>query len=155
MPRWPEKTVDAAETTPKEESLILPATGPIIRDDKTIVEADGGSMDRAAELKFMEESVEVMVHDSTDPNAENPVLVAVNGVNQYFIRNQPQVVKRKFVEVLARAKTTAIATREVVGFDGERTTRIDKSTALRYPFSVIRDSNPSGAQWLRNVLSQG
>ena len=98
MPRWPEKTVDAAETTPKEESLILPATGPIIRDDKTIVEADGGSMDRAAELKFMEEAVEVMVHDSTDPNAENPVLVAVNGVNQYFIRNQPQVVKRKFVE---------------------------------------------------------
>lgn len=158
MPRWPEKAVNAAEQDlAKEDSLILPATGSILREEsESIVTVENLSPGDgyAAELAFMEENVEVMVHDSTDPNAENPVQVSCNGRNQFFWRNQPQVVKRKFVEILARAKTTAISTVEARDLTGERTMRIDRSSALRYPFSVIRDENPRGASWLRNVLAQ-
>lgn len=57
--------------------------------------------------KFMNEKLTVMVHDSTDPNDTDYVLVAVNGVNQYFRRGHPQSVRRCFVERLARAKRTA------------------------------------------------
>jgi hypothetical protein len=157
MPRWPDKTVNAAEQDlGPQESLVLPATGPVIRDDVSIQVAEGPlSDDRAAELAFMEEKVEVMVHESTDENAENPVTVACNGVNQFFVRGMPQVVKRKYVEILARAKTTAISTREARDYAGDLTTQISKSTALRYPFSIVRDENPKGATWLRSILSQG
>lgn len=157
MPRWPAKELNAAEQPVEQDSsIIMPAAGPVIRDDTSIQVAEGPlTDDRAAALAFMEEKVEVMVHESTDPNAENPVTVACNGVNQFFVRGMPQVVKRKFVEILARAKTTAISTKEVRDYQGDLTTRIDKSTALRYPFSVVRDENPKGAAWLRSILAQG
>lgn len=156
MPRWPSKEVNAAEQELNpDESLIIPATGPVIRDDNSIVAAEGPiGDDYAKELAFLEEKVEVMVHESTDPNAENPVQVACNGINQFFVRGQTQVVKRKFVEILARSKTTSIATRDARDLSGDLTTRIEKATALRYPFSVIRDENPKGAVWLKSVLAQ-
>lgn len=123
------------------------------RADLVTVTADGPiNNDYAAELAFNEEPMEIMVHESAAPNAENPVETRCNGVNQFFFRGNAQTVKRKFVEILAKSKETAINTREVAGFDGERTTRIEKSTALKYPFSVIRDDNPRGADWLRKLL---
>lgn len=157
MPRWPDKEVNAAEQqVGQESSLLMPSTGNIIREERTIEVVtqpmQGDSLD---ELAFMEELVEVMVHDSTDENAENPVQTACNGTNQFFWRNQPQVVRRKYVEILARAKTTSISTREATDMNGDRTMRIGKASALRYPFSVIRDENPRGSAWLRAILAQG
>lgn len=155
MPRAPREVNAAEQTIGQESSLILPPVGDIVRDDNTLVIADGPiEPDMAAQLAFMEEKVEVMVHESTDENAENPVQVACNGVNQFFFRGQAQVAKRKFVEILARAKATAISTKEVVHADGVRTTRIDKHSALKYPFSVIRDDNPRGPAWLKSILSE-
>lgn len=157
MPRWPSKEVNAAEQQVGQDSdLLMPSTGSIIREEEHIELVTQPIQDNyAAELAFMEEKVEVMVHDSTDENAENPIQVSCNGVNQFFFRNQPQIVKRKFVEILARAKTTSISTKEVRDMNGDLTTRIGKTSALRYPFSVIRDENPRGATWLRSVLAQG
>jgi hypothetical protein len=157
MPRWPDKEVNAAEQDlGVQKDLVLPATGPVIRDDLSIEIAEGTLPDDYAKsLAFMEEKLEVLVHESTDPNADNPVLLACNGVNQFFVRGQPQLVKRKYVEILARSKTTAIATREVRDYQGDLSTSITKATALRYPFSIVRDENPQGAAWLRSVLQQG
>lgn len=109
------------------------------------------AQDEMAELAFMEEKLEVMLHEATDPNAENPVHVAVNGVNQFFMRGVPQVVRRKYVGVLAGAKRGNITTPEITQ-NGERTAAIRKTQALAYPFSVIRDDNPRGASWLRGLL---
>lgn len=157
MPRWPQKEMNAAEQAiAQDPSLIIPATGDIVREDVTLVVADGpmaGS--QLDDLAFMEEQVDVMVHESTDANADNPVWVACNGQNQFFVRGQAQTVKRKFVEILARAKQTAIATKEIHQFDGELGTQVTKSTALRYPFSIISDQNPKGGAWLKKVLSEG
>lgn len=157
MPRWPDKTVNAAEQTiAQDPSLIIPATGDIVREDVTLVVADGPMADdQISELKFMEEPIEVMVHESTDANADNPVWVSCNGQNQFFVRGQAQTAKRKFVEILARAKQTAVATKEVRQFDGELATQVTKSTALRYPFSIVSDQNPKGAAWIKKVLSEG
>lgn len=157
MPRWPEKEVNAAEQPiGQAKELIIPSSGEIIRNDQELEVADvrvtNGDLDA---MKFMEEPVEVMVHESTDQNADNPVHVACNGINQYFWRGQAQVVKRKYVEILARAKQTAMATREIRNYDGELSTQVTKSTALRYPFSIISDSNPKGSVWLKAVLAEG
>jgi hypothetical protein len=110
--------------------------------------------DYAAQLAFMEEKLDVIVHESTDKNADPIVDVYVNGVPQRFIRGQVQTVRRKFVEVLANARETSIQTKNLTGNDGEVMQRINKHTALRYPFSVSNDpSGPRGAVWLKQVLS--
>ncbi len=120
--------------------------------DIVIVGADGLDDGYASQLAFMEEVVEVMVHESTDPNAEPIVHVAVNGMNQFFPRGEAVACKRKYLEVLARAKETSIST-QTVNTDRDVINRINQHTALRYPFSVIRDSNPKGAAWLKSVLA--
>lgn len=110
--------------------------------------------DQAAALDFMEEEVVVCVFTSTDKNAEPIVEVFCNGTPQRFIRGQWQKVKRKYVEVLARAKPFTVTTPETLDSNGDRTTRIDINNALRYPFEM-RDKNPKGAAWLHGILAEG
>jgi hypothetical protein len=109
--------------------------------------------DQAETLQFMEEEVAVCVFTSTDKNAETVVEVFCNGTPQRFIRGQWQIVKRKYVEVLARAKPFSVTTPEVLDSNGDRTTRIDINNALRYPFEM-KDKNPKGAAWLHGILSE-
>lgn len=162
MPRWPEKELNAAETMDvKDVQVDVPTTAKVKdvkRDDQRIeseivtVAADGLDNSYAADLAFLEEPVEVMVHESTDQNAEPIVHVAVNGINQFFPRGEVVTCKRKFLGVLASAKTTAITVKNV-HTDNDVINRINKHTALRYPFSVVRDSNPKGAAWLKSILN--
>lgn len=154
MPRWPDKEQQVGQ----DKSVVLPAEGSIVQaveNLKDIEVVDKPMQDSyAAELAFMEEKVEAVVNEDTNPNAENPVQVSVNGVNQFFMRGYPQVVKRKFVEVLARAKRTAITTPEVNDGNGARTMQIRQQSSLRYPFQVMNDPNPKGAPWLRALMSE-
>ena len=155
MPRWPDKRTDAVELTgDTETSLVLPGQGDgeIKRTDLSPIEAEnaGPDKDRLDSLQMAEEMIDVMVHESTDPNADNPVMVYCNGVSQFFIRGQTQTVRRKYVGVLA-AKQSALRTTER---REQGDTVITKIKSLRYPFSVIRDPNPNGAQWLRDIMAQ-
>lgn len=110
--------------------------------------------DWAEQMAFNEEAIEIMVHESTDKNAEIVVEVFNGGVPQRFIRGQKQMVKRKFVEVLARAKETRYSQEKVRDDDGNESYRNVPHTALRYPFSVISDANPRGRDWLTSVLAE-
>ncbi|CAN7474580.1 hypothetical protein LJR074_003192 [Acidovorax sp. LjRoot74] len=101
---------------------------------------------------FMNEPVMVTVMSSGKDNEAPFVQVAVNGVTQMFRRDVPIVVKRKYVERLARAKET--------GYDqdlderlGEAMNVLKQIKSLRYPFTVNRDDNPRGGAWLRAVLA--
>jgi len=142
----------------QDKDLILPTSGSISKEVQELREIE--IVDKPLEsnftsaLAFMEEPVDIVVSEDTNPNAENPVQVSVNGVNQFFMRGQVQTVKRKFVEVLARAKRTAITTPEVNDANGARTMRISQNSSLRYPFQVMHDPNPKGMPWLRGVLSE-
>lgn len=163
MPRGiPNRTFDATEQQIGQKvSVDIPTTGSlegIKRDDQKLesetvdIVREGLDDSYAAQLAFMEEPVDVMVHETTDPNEQMLVDVYCNGIPQRFIRGQVQTVKRKYVEILARAKQTSIATRTVTTTD-DVINRIDKHTALRYPFSVAHDPNPRGAAWLKSVLA--
>jgi hypothetical protein len=141
----------------KDQTFQMPATGAIdhndFRNDFEIVDGPQ-AMGKAEELAFMEEPVEVMVSPTTDKNAERLPQVAVNGVNQYFMRGKRMSVKRKFVEALARAKKTGISTMPAKDQDGADTMNIVQETGLKYPFSVSHDRNPNGSAWLENVLAE-
>ncbi len=95
MPRWPEKELNTQELPGvADKEVVLPTQGSIIEtlgELKTIeVVTQPLSNTHADELKFNEEKLTVMIHEDTDPNAEDPVQVAVNGINQFFFRGQPQ-----------------------------------------------------------------
>lgn len=124
----------------------------IVRGATKGVKGKGGLSEYAQELAFNEEYVEVMLHESTDENAENPVFTACNGTPQYFFRGIPQRVKRKYVGILASVKEHNISTPEYTGRDGARAIGIKRVSSLKYPFSVISDKNPRGAAWLRSLL---
>jgi hypothetical protein len=161
MPRWPEKVDATEEQVGQDVAVDMSATQDIkklkrtdhnLESDILVVSGDGLDKSYAAQLAFLEEPVEVMVHESTDQNAEPIVHVAVNGINQFFPRGEAVTCKRKFLSALATARTTSVSTK-TVNTDTDVINRINKQTALRYPFSVVRDPNPLGAAWLKSVLA--
>lgn len=108
---------------------------------------------KAAELEaFMNEPVMVTVLSAGKDNEHKFVQASVNGVTQMFEREVPIVVKRKYVERLARAKETAYA-QTLDDRLGEGMNRMTSQNSLRYPFQVVRDDNPRGAAWLRAVMA--
>lgn len=154
MPRGiPNSRFQDAEVS-QTSHIDMPTTGEIeslLKPEEVQVVSAAGLDDYAAELAFMEEKIDVIVHESTDKNAEQVVDVYCNGTPQRFIRGQVQSVKRKYVQILADARQTSLQTRTVT--QGEDVyNRIDRHTALRYPFSVANDPNPKGAQWLKRAL---
>ena len=80
------------------------------------------------------------------------VFVFVYGVIQVFKRETRMVVKRKYLERLARAKETGY-NQTVDDRLGERMNMLHNHHSLRYPFQVNRDDNPRGAAWLRSILA--
>lgn len=113
-----------------------------------------GDMRKAEKLAFMEEPVTIVVMSSGDENETDLVQVAVNGVTQFMRRDEPITVKRKYVERLARAKKTDF-NQALDDSKGEVSFNIlTRRHSLRFPFSVIQDSNPKGAGWLKAILME-
>lgn len=141
----------------QDQSFDIPSVGSIDRDDfidQFEIVGNGDGMDKAEMLSFMDENLSIRLMETTEPNAAQLVQVACNGVNQFLMRGKVQNVKRKFVEILARARTTNLSTPEYIDSNGNRATRIVKSAGLTYPFQVISDRNPKGAAWLEKILSE-
>jgi hypothetical protein len=112
------------------------------------------SPDKMKELAFMEEVIEVMVHDTDDP-VKQPIPMVINdGIRQSFIRNQNLTVKRKFLEVLARCKTTTYSNQRYFDGDGNEAYKVVPHTTLMYPFQVINDPSPRGREWLQRIQSE-
>ena len=105
------------------------------------------------DVAFMEEEIEIIVMESSDPNAENPVTVGNNGVFKQFFRGKPTVCKRKFADCLI-VKSGRVTTPKVKNAAGEDAFAIRQQSAHMYPFSIIRDPNPKGAEWLRRRMAE-
>ena len=157
MPRGVPKMKTDAAVIAQPNSVDMPTTGPLagmVRADQEIVIVDEMPKmdDYAKELAFMEEIVEILVHESTEENPDMIVDLYCNGVPQRFIRGVPVKAKRKYVEILANARTERMKTNVVREGDNVYN-RINKHTALRYPFQMT-DSNPRGQDWLRGLLGK-
>lgn len=156
------KKIDSQDTTPEQPQQIdgnfdtvyvpEPPEIEVVAGATKSVKGKGGLSAHAQELLFNEEFVEVMLHESTDENAENPVFTSCNGVPQYFFRGVPQKVRRKYVAILASCKEHAVSTPEYTAGDGSRAMGIKRVSSLKYPFSIISDPNPRGAAWLKSLL---
>lgn len=115
----------------------------------------GPALGTVAELeKFMNEPVEVLVYEPFESGHEKVVQLGVNGKNQFVIRGNPQVIKRKYVEILARARKVGVTADGYKDGRGEARNTVQISSGLQYPFQVIADSNPKGPAWLKQILAE-
>ena len=113
-----------------------------------------GTKEKADMLAFMEQELEVMVHDSNNPQDVPIPMFQNDGRSQYFIRGKTQTVKRKFVEILARCKQTTFSNQLYQDAAGADAYRYPSHTALMFPFSIISDPHPRGRDWLKTVLNE-
>lgn len=109
--------------------------------------------DYQKELAFFNDDVEIVVHESTDPNAENPINVGNGGMFVQFFRGEPKKVKRKFVDSLI-VKISGVQTPEYINNAGERAFRIVQRSAMKFPFSIINDPSPKGREWLSRRMAE-
>lgn len=151
MPRLDTEDVELAQGSPRKQKARGNARESL---EPALIEPADRVIDRgwAENMAFANEKVTVTVHESTEKNAEPIVEVFCDGIPQRFIRGQAQEVKRKFVEVLARARSTSYSQREERDGGFVEGSVFDPHTALRYPFSVNHDPNPRGADWLKSIL---
>jgi len=132
----------------------MPASGPIGIEDALIEPVRDKNWRATAEIEaFMEEPVTVMVHESPDDNEQSIVETWCNGRSQFFIRGKQQIVKRKFVGILARAKITKYKQERYIDGNGDEAIRNVPRTTLKYPFQMVSDANPRGMQWLKEALA--
>jgi hypothetical protein len=108
---------------------------------------------KAAEMEsFMHEELTIMVHPSQEDGALDFAPPQVNGLNQPILRGVNSKIKRKYVEALARCRTTKYVQR-VIDTNRPENIQMVESCSLSYPFAVIEDRNPRGRAWLEAILS--
>lgn len=153
-------------------TLIDSPAEPIVTEVEgiaTMSEADAKNA-YLAELKFNEDGVTVIIPPGHGKDAPKYVYCAVQGVGAevynpktktwmrfpYLPVNTQMVVKRKYLEVLARSRIDTVETREVTttprpNQDGFEMVRETQQAA---PFYVRFDpAGERGADWYRRVMS--
>lgn len=110
--------------------------------------------EHAAALEaFMNEYVTIIVAPSTEEGQLEIITPNVNGMNQPIIRGVECRVKRKYVEDLARTRTTKYDQQVQDPTRPENIQMVERS-AVTYPFTVTQDDNPKGREWLQSIANQ-
>jgi hypothetical protein len=120
---------------------------------------------RLAELAFMEEPVTIRIEEnSRSENPETHVATYVQGRGSEVLNDGkwlelgwlpigvPLITKRKYVEVLARAKTDTIKTQHDDATVERPRNTVQRRTSSNYPISIIQDNNPRGHEWLSRIM---
>lgn len=124
------------------QDTIEPVDGPVISDE-------------VAMTAFMEEPVTVML-EHTNERYQAPIVgpFGVNGEHLWFPVGVPVKIKRKFLEVLARAQPWEVRTHHQDATVERPINEVLRTQRKRYPFSLIADENPKGRDWLRKVMME-
>ena len=119
------------------------------------------------DLAFMEQPVTIRLERTSEKHAPKVVECWNNGTPAEVFMNgqwvkvgylpvgQVIMTKRKYVEILARAKHDTVST-EVSDEESENPRNLaHRVTSVKYPFSVVKDESPRGTDWLTRLLAEG
>lgn len=121
---------------------------------ESVLNDDSGLTQVVKDEAFMNEVVVVHAHASTNENDPPHFILSVNGTNQPVFRGQNTPMKRKYLEVLARMKTTNFTQPPRDNMNPEPGNALIPHTGMVYPFQVIEDKNPRGPAWLSAILQE-
>lgn len=141
-------------------------------DRERIVVADSTALHSQYQgaIAFAEEPMDILINPpASERNPPQWVECWVNGrgaeifINGQWVAcgylpvNRPLTVKRKYVEVLIRAKQTTYQTAHVAAEDA-KSTHVENhalpQTNLRNQISVLLDANPAGREWLQRLVRE-
>jgi hypothetical protein len=147
---------------PKTEQLP-PVGDPATYDGDVVLTEKTHQQEYFDELAFMEEPVTVRLEPSSDKNAAGAFPVWCNGKGAeimlgnrwcecaYLPVGQVLTTKRKYLEIIIRAKVDTVHT-EIRNMDSERPdNRVQRFTSPVHSFSIIEDRNPRGAAWVSEL----
>lgn len=120
----------------------------------------------ASQLAFNEEPITIRIEpnprQSEAPETHVPVVVQGKGAEVFVDGKWTELTwlpigiilttKRKFVEVIARARTDHIKTHHEEANVERPRNAVHRSTVQNYPVSVMQDKNPLGAEWLSRIM---
>ena len=152
-------------STPELHSADLPirALEPIVdtedRAAEVIVAVDPVlNSGYAAELAFMEEEVTVIVHRQREKSSPAIFDFTVQGRPIWVAVDTPTIIKRKYLEVIARSQpydvTTEVNRNEDKGENAVVQNILHRHKSAHYPFTVVSDKNPRGGAWLAKVMRE-
>ena len=119
----------------------------------------GGGIERVSETnfmkglseeKFMNQILTIRVAANREKGSLLYVNPGVNGVHQPIIRGVESRVKRKYVEVLARATYTTYD--QVKNPMNPADIKMVPNKVLNDPFEVLHDPSKNGREWLNSIL---
>lgn len=159
-------TDDIKQMQPSD--IILPASGAIPRGEQIEALDKPLTDDYAAALAFNEEPVTIMIEPGQEENAPRVIDIWVNGkgaevldpkTNRWNEINCLPVggvitTKRKYVEVLARAKLDKVSTKHDDATVANPENRIVRNTSRRAVFQVMHDPSPKGREWLTRLMTE-
>jgi hypothetical protein len=134
--------------------------------ENLVVVSEPITTDAAKMLAFMEEPVTIRIEKSSEKFAPKVVDCWVNGRGAEVFMNGKWmvlgfipvgiecIVKRKYVEVIARSKVDNITTQSGTANDESPQNLVDISTSHKAPFSIIEDLNPAGRAWARGLMRE-
>ncbi len=137
-----------------ESDVIQPVDTPITND-------------YVAALAFNEQPVTIRIERSSEKFAPMWVDCWVQGKGAEVYQDgrwltlnalpvgEAVTTRRKYVEVLARAKPDSVQTNVIERDNEDPQNMLQRFTSVKHPFSVIRDADPRGADWLTRILQEG
>jgi len=110
---------------------------------------------RIKELAFNEDKLDIMIGETSDPNAENPVASGVNGVIKHFTRGQIyKAVPRKFIASLIK-KEVRVTTKNYLDDDGLNQTKTVHTPSIKTNVQIIHDpAGALGSHWFEWMCQQ-
>lgn len=155
---------------PAQKTIALPGVGEGHAEISNVVKVDKEMNDeRLKEEAFLNEPVTILINRSTEKNFAPKCtdLIAINGVwaemltprgwvqMGFLPRGKPITTKRKYVEVLARARFDSFNTEVIQPVNEDPITNVTSIANYTLPFQMIRDDNqPKGGEWLAKLLGQ-
>lgn len=150
-------TADMAVGQQTAGNFILPPLDqPIVREP---IEIEPVSAPLTAsdfdEIMFMEELVKIRVEPLQEKNPRKMIDLYVNGKAEWVPIGRPWIMRRKYVEVLARSKPMSVQTKHEAAEESlNPQNEVIRTTSSQFPFSVIQDT-PRGIEWLNKLMAEG
>lgn len=144
--------IDSREFTARELPVIDDVDD--LADDVVLTEEEL-ARGYAEELAFQEELVTIRIHRGREKYAPTTVDLHVNGKSIWVPVERDVRIKRKFVEVLARAQPIDVRTESgaIEGDEGAATiNKVHRSQTPNYAFSVLGAQSARERQWLDSLI---
>lgn len=153
--------------TEQKDPLKMPPLGESVQHPSTIVTPLDKPLNSEflAEIAFAEEPIKILIHRSVEKFASSTTdYIAINGTPAemlfkngwvpmgYLPRGVSFITKRKYVEVLARAKQDTVNTQVIERDNEDPQNFVERVTTSVMSFTVLEDKNPKGTEWLTRLV---